>query len=203
MLKLLKVAMAVCVVSLFTPAASSAAPVNFVGTVTPGNAIFAPGTPMSLSLMYTPAVGLSAVVTSAVLSIGAQTWSTLVGANTVSITTNGAAADDLSISLNFGPSTPGGFGSTAAGFTMTIFGNVDLGAAPDATEANINTIAAFGNPGSGALGLVGGVPGGFQLVGFSGSAVPEPGSIVLLSGLGLVFGRGAWKRRKLAKQQAA
>ena len=203
MLRLLKAAIAVCVVSSLTAATASAAPVNFVGTVSPGNALFAAGTAMSLALDFTPAVGLTALVNTATLTIGTQSWSTLIGGagDVVSIVTNGVGPDDLAVNLSFGPSAPGGFGTITAALGLTINSGVDLGAAPDASAVNIATLAAFGNPGGGSLVLQGGVPG-LVFTNFSGTAVPEPGSIALLSGLGLVFGRGAWRRRK-AKQIAA
>jgi hypothetical protein len=197
MTRLMKAALAVCLAISLAGRANAAA-VSFTGSTTVANSLFAAATPVTLLLNYTPAVGLVAAVTSATFTIDGQTWSTLVGAaNQIAIVPNGALNDDLVIDLDFAPSVPGGFGSVLAHMNLTITGDSDLGPAPDASEANVNAIID-GNPGSGSLFLLGPEVGGLVVTSFSGTAaaVPEPGSIALLSCLGMVVGRRAWKRRQ-------
>lgn len=204
MLRLMRYVLSIAAILFVSNTQSFAAPVNFIGSTSPANSLFAAGTPVVLSLDYTPAAGLVAAVNTATLTIGGQTWNTLLPGSTLSIVTNGAGNDDLSLGLSFGPSL-GGLGTIAAAMNLTIFGTTDLGAAPDASQANVSLLAAFGNPGSGSLFLLGGpgIPGGGLFTNFGGTAVPEPGSIALLSGLGVVFFRRAWKKRNASTDNAA
>lgn len=204
MYRLLKTGLATCLLSSLM-ATAQAAPVYFAGTVGPGNSLFAAGTAVFLSLDFTPSVGAVAPVTAASLTIGAETWSSL-SLGSVSILDNGAANDDLSIALTWGPSSPGGLGTGAAALSLTISGDQDLGPAPDATFFNVNSIAMNpdgGNPGSGSLTLAGAEIPGFALAtSFSGTAVPEPGTVALLSCLGMACSAGAWRRRRRNLQEA-
>lgn len=206
MLRLLKTsAAAALLITCMAPARS--APVAFIGATTGGNALFAAGTPVSLNLDFTPSATATATVTAAMLTIGPETWSVLdVTGGTVSIVENGAANDELEVALTFLPSAPGGLGSGTAGLTLTILGHKDLGPGAVASFENVNMIAmnpSGGNPGTGSLLLAGGeVPGVVLSTTFSGTAVPEPGTVALLSGLGMVFGAGAWRRRRRNLQDA-
>lgn len=175
-----------------------AATVDFLGSVSnPVNPLFVNGTAVSLTLDYTPAVGLQAVVNSAALAIGGDSWTTLTGAtNFVTILDNGAGTDDLSIQLSFGPSA-NGLGNLASAFNMIISGGVDLGAGPDASAVNVGQIAANGNSAIGSLFLF---PEN-ATVNFSGTAVPEPSSVFAMGAIGLCLLGGAWRKR--SKQLAA
>jgi hypothetical protein len=202
MLRLAKLTVAVCLMSALMTTAR-AAPVAFVGTVSATNALFSVGTPVAFTLSYTPAVGGVAAVTAANVTIGLEQWIGAGAIGSVTIVENGAAADDLDIAVSLPPSLVGGLGSAAATLTATIFGQFDLGPAPDASIANVNLIAANGNPGSGVMTLVGSeIPGTALGTSFSGEAIPEPGTVALLGGLGIVFSAGAWRRRRREKQEA-
>jgi hypothetical protein len=86
-------------------------------------------------------------------------------------------------------------------------GNLSLiftrpGSLPDqfVSAANVNTMLSNPTSYDGTFTLVAGGPGEAS---FSGTIpVPEPGSISLLAGLGLVCGRRVWRRRQ-QKQAAA
>jgi hypothetical protein len=202
MTRMTRLALSLCLATMFASQAN-AATVGFTGTTGAGSlGAFAAGTPVTLTLTYTPVGlggGLTAVVTAASLNIqGFTPWNSLTGVNTISIVPNGAGNDNLSVSLNFNPA--GGLGTTVATLSMTFSGDEDLGLNPDATEANVGAIlftASGGNPASGNFTFIGGGIPGFGIAPLSGAAVvPEPGSMMLLSGLGLVLGRRAWKRRR-------
>lgn len=187
------------VTCLVTSVSASAAVVSFSGTVnSPVNTQFANGTAVVMQLNYTPAVGLQAVINTATLAIGGDSWTTLTGAsNFISIIENGMGNDDLSIQMSFGPST-NGLGSLASVFNMTINGGVDLGVAPDASEVNIGLLAANGNSATGSLFLF----PELTTVNFSGTAVPEPSSVLAMGAMGLCLVGGVWRKRKQSQLTA-
>jgi len=81
---------------------------------------------------------------------------------------------------------------------------IDIGVDPNATDANVRALTQLGTSVTGTVLNVGGIGADpFGTITLSGSVVaPEPGSIALLSGLGLVVGRRLLKRRA-KKQEAA
>lgn len=203
MKNLFKAGLMVALTVISTAASSQAGVLNFSGTA-PGTAP-APFTsqPWALALTYTANNGGPvATITAATLTIGAETFllKTVGAANAPAITVTsvaGANNDQLGIVAEFEASTPGNFGQT---FTLlspfTVFGTDDVGAAI-ASDANIQTLGAkIGNT---FMGQFMPFPPG-QAFFLSGSVpAPEPGSIALLSGLGLIVGRRMLKRRA-AKQ---
>lgn len=202
MSQVMKAAMAVCLATSLA-AQADAGYVGFRGTTVGGNPLFGPGSPVVLDLTFAPAVGFTAPVTTAFVQIGAETWSAF-GGGSVTIIPNGAAPDDLSVALTFAPSTPGGLGTASAVFNLTINGVEEIPPPVDATEANVHLVAKNGNVASGTMTLVGGeIPGFVLATPFSGTAVPEPGSVALLGGLGLVLAGGAWRRRRQSAKAAA
>lgn len=81
----------------------------------------------------------------------------------------------------------------------------DIGTNPNATDANIQALTKVGTTVNGTVLNISGLGGAgpFNTITLTGSVVaPEPGSIALLSGLGLVVGRRLLKRRA-KKQEAA
>ena len=90
----------------------------------------------------------------------------------------------------FGPSA-NGLGALVSSFNMTISGGVDLGVAPDASQYNINLIANDA-PSTGSLFLF----PELTTVNFSGTAVPEPSSVLAVGAIGLCLVGGAWRKRK-------
>ena len=69
----------------------------------------------------------------------------------------------------------------------------DLGLSSDATQANWDAI--YFSSLTQTLPAAGFFLADGAAYTFEGAAVPEPSSIAILSGLGLVFARGAWRRR--------
>lgn len=204
----LKFAIVLVLAGSLSTSTASAAPVSFLGTVDgAANSLFAPGTIVTLALDLTPGAGVTAPISTASLTIGLETWNVLIGGinDVATIVPNGPATDNLDIQAFFSPSTPGGIGGAGLSLLqLTIFGVDDLGAAPTASAGNIGLLAKNNNVATGSLVLAGlGVPGGATVVNFSGTAIPEPGSMALLSGLGMVFGFGAWRRRRQATLETA
>ena len=176
--------------------------VAFSGTISGAlGGPFAVGQSVFLAANFTAGAGVAAI-TSGSMIVNGQLWSTVAAGGTVTIGNNGtndfvrvqwtpgAAFSDLS--------TPGGFASGPLDLTLTSTTNLGLSGA---TQSNLDTIYAASNSLPGSVLGVFSAGGGFYS--FTGAAVPEPGSIALLSGLGLVFGRRVMKRRKLAKELSA
>ncbi len=204
----LKFATVLVLAGSLSTSTASAAPVSFLGTVDgAANTVFAPGTLVSLALDLTPGAGLTAAISTASLKIGSENWNVLIGGinDVATIVPNGAATDNLDMQAFFSPSSPSGIGGAGLSLLqLTIFGVDDLGVAPTASEGKIELLAKGDNVATGSLVLAGvGVPGGATVVNFSGTAIPEPGSMAVLSGLGMVFGFGAWRRRRQASLETA
>jgi len=204
MKNLFKAGLMVALAVISTAASSQAGILKFGGTTqssapTPFNS-----KGWSLALTYTANNGgPTAAITAATLTIGAETFllKTSGAANAPVLTVNAVAGNDnLSIVAEFQASTPGGYGSTFSLLSpFTVNGTDDIGAAI-ASDVNVQTLGAkIGNTFTGQFLPV--LPG--QPIALSGSVpAPEPGSIALLSGLGLIVGRRMLKRRA-AKQNVA
>jgi hypothetical protein len=175
------------------------------------------GRAWTMLVTYTPAVFGPAAVTAATLffysndatdhkneSFNLIPAGANVAANEIGVTQNaGANNDSLTIQMEFGPSELGRGTASAFMDNLVVTGQTDVGNT-NGTVANITALGAIGNSVAGTFRVSPrpGGPGSLQvnLTGFS--AVPEPGSIALLSGLGLVVGRRLLKRRA-KKQEAA
>jgi len=193
-------------------ASVSAEQIYFRGTAASANALFS-GRLWTMLLTYTPNASGPATFAAATLffySNNATNYRNesfnLIAAttegltNTITVVQNaGVNNDSLSISSELGPSDLGR-GSTAAfinGFTVT--GTTDVGNT-NGTAANMKALGEIGNSVAGTLTLLPRLSGVSSVIIFTGLvAVPKPGSIALLSGLGLVVGRRLLKRR--AKKQ--
>jgi len=206
MKNLFKAGLMVALAVISTAASSQAGILKFGGTTqssapTPFNS-----KSWALALTYTANNGGAvATVTAASLTIGAETFllKTSGAANAPTITVNsvtGANNDTLGIVLEFQGSTPGGYGSIISLLSPFTVNGTDDVASAIASDVNIQTLGAkIGNTFAGQFLPV--LPG--QPIALSGSVpAPEPGSIALLSGLGLIVGRRMLKRRS-AKQNVA
>ena len=171
----------------------------------------------TMLVTYTPAVSGPATVTAATLfwySNDAtdhrnESFNLVAPANVanneIAVNQNaGSNNDGLTIQTEFGPSELGR-GTTAAFMdNLVVTGQKDV-ANTNGTVANITALGAIGNSVAGTFRVAPrpGTAGGSLQVNLTGFvAVPEPGSIALLSGLGLVVGRRLLKRRA-KKQEAA
>ncbi len=204
MKNMFKAGLMVALTVISTAASSQAGVLNFGGT-TLGTAP-APFTSQAWSLVLTYTAnngGPTAAITAATLTIGAETFllKTVGASNAPVLTVNALAGNDsFGIVAEFQGSTPGGYGSTFSLLSpFTVYGTDDIGAAI-ASDANVQTLGAkIGNTFAGQFLAV---PTG-QPIQLSGIVpAPEPGSIALLSGLGLIVGRRMLKRRA-AKQNVA
>jgi len=117
----------------------------------------------------------------------------------------GANNDALQIGTEFGASELGRGATFAYYDNLVVTGTSDV-SSTNGTAANIQQLAALGNSLSGTFRLsprpsTGSGSLQVNLTGFA--AVPEPSTVALLSGLGLVIGRRVWKRRSAKKQNVA
>ena len=198
-------------------ASASAEQIYFRGTAsaTGTNSNLFNGRLWTLLVTYTPAVSGPASITAASLFFYSndatnhknETFN-LIAPSTVSNSivvtqTGGTNNDTLTLDPEFGPSELGR-GTQAAYITnLVVTGTTDV-SNTNGTAANIAALSAFGNTVGGTLQVFPSLSGGFTTnITLNGNvAVPEPGSIALLSGLGLVVGRRLLKRRA-KKQEAA
>jgi hypothetical protein len=206
MKNLFKAGLMVALAVISTAASSQAAVLSslrFAGTTTAGSSAPLASKAWSLSLTYVPnPTGAAAAISAATLTIGTETFLLNSGFGTPQITVisaTGANNDQLGILAYFSNSSPGGVGNGGfAPLTLTVAGTSDVAAAL-ASNANIQQLGAQGyTPVSGSFAF------GTGLTAILNGAVPapEPGSIALLSGLGLIVGRRMLKRRA-AKQNVA
>lgn len=116
----------------------------------------------------------------------------------------GSNNDGLKIGTEFGPSELGRGAISAYYDNLVITGGSDV-SNTNGTVANIQQLAAIGNSVSGTFRLSPRPSGTSSLqVNLTGfAAVPEPSTVALLSGVGLVIGRRVWKRRSAKKQNVA
>jgi len=207
----------VALVASTVPAAAER--VEFAGTLDPSAAAVFGGTNFYLLANFTPSGGAAATV------VANNTWriSTLIaGTKTFNLansgtfnkitvkdgaTRAGGNSNEDYLALGFRADTIGGqFPDDAVNgdinlLQVDILGKVNVPLV--ASAANIYALAAYGNTVQGTFTLanVTGNPGGS--FSFNGMIVPEPGSIALLSGLGLVVAGRIWKRRSAKKQNVA
>jgi len=179
---------------------SNAGVLKFAGTTSSAQSA-ADGLAWSMDVVFTPASGAIANISSAVLTIGTETFllntNVLSNPDTVTVTSVGGPNNDTAtLAMHFLGSSPSSVGSTVAILTsLVVNGKVDVPAV--ASDANIAALAALGNLVTGGSLVV--APGfggtGSNLITLNGSIpVPEPSSVILLTGLGLVVGRRFLRR---------
>jgi len=174
---------------------------NFAGTTTSGTSA-ANSLAWTLSVVFTPASGAVANISSATLVVGNQTFLRNSAGNADTITVNSVAGvnnDTATLAIDFLQSTPGSLGSAVAILTnLTLNGKVDVPTV--ANDANIALLAQQNNTvTNGSFILFPGFAGGVDTITLNGSVpAPEPSSVLLLTGLGLVVGR-RYLRKMLKK----
>jgi hypothetical protein len=171
---------------------SQAGVLKLAGTTSSATGVF-DNLVWSFDAVYTQNLaGAAAVITSGVLKLGTTTLNVNTGTagDTITVTVDPGVNDDrLVIAFDYGSSGTG----------LTVQGKADVASAI-ASDANISLLAALGNSVSGpssvtlfdtVLGVV--------TVTLNGSVpVPEPSSLGILACLGLVVGRGVYKRARAA-----
>jgi hypothetical protein len=201
---LLRAAITACVAAIAVTGSASAAQIYLYGTA---EEEVAPNvqSPWTLLVTYTPSTTYRADVTAAVFQVTrfgtTYTWNSLESSTQNRIRISSFKnAYDLSIRFQGPSSTP--IGSTTGQFQADVDITVGGGAVValrEATEANVNLLTSTGS-------LVGGkflvdpdlpfdTDGMLPLDGVP-RPVPEPTSVMLLSGLGLVAGRRVMARRR-------
>jgi hypothetical protein len=160
-----------------------------------------------MALTYTAnAGGPVAALTAGSLKIGGETFALLTAGppvpNTLTVAVvAGTNNDTLAVNAYFQASTPGGFGSIVAVLApFTVTGSDIVGSAL-ATEVNIQNLGTtVDNTFTGSfLPVLPSVP-----VALNGTVpAPEPGSVAVLCGLGLIVGRRVLKSRSSKKQEVA
>jgi hypothetical protein len=204
MLRGLVMTMTICLAGVMSTPTHAAA-VVFTGTLDDGGVgsqTFSPANnAATLTAFFTPGAG-AATITSAILTagtgVGKQTWTFGLGGVNDKITVSQGGGNDrvrAFIASNGVTSTSGGLS----------FGGLNLLLNAPGTTGNVNSSAWQTIYNSARHGQNGAAVTGFVTVdnftyNFSGTAVPEPGSIALLSGLGLVF--GAVRRRRQTRVTA-
>jgi hypothetical protein len=106
------------------------------GTVTAPTADI--GKTFSLMADYTPSTSQSAVLNSATLVVGSQTWSSLLGGTTPAITL-ASARNAFTIAGQFSGSSPGNVGDIFTSLSLNLISSVTV-PLRQATEANINAL---------------------------------------------------------------
>ena len=184
--------------------AANAGSIWFAGTVSGGA-----GGNWFMKVQYTPnSSGPAATTLSGTLELSGNT----LNFDSVAVGGGGATSPVLTIdegnpadrvSIIAGLTGTGGKSGILNSFNSPTTG-FDIGTNPNATDANIAALTKLGTTVSGTVLNISGLGGGvFGTITLNGSVVaPEPGSIALLSGLGLVVGRRLLKRRA-KKQEAA
>jgi len=184
--------------------AANAGTIWFAGTVTGGA-----GGNWFMKVQYTPnGSGSTATALSGTLELSGNTlnFDTVAvggGPATSPVLTIEEGSPSDRVSILAGLTGTGGKSGILSSFYSPATG-IDIGVNPNATDANIAALTKLGTTVSGTVLNISGLGGGFlSNITLNGSVVaPEPGSIALLSGLGLVVGRRLLKRRA-KKQEAA
>ena len=209
MKNLFKAGLMVALAVISTATSSQAAVLNslrFEGTTTAASSAPLASMAWSLFLTYVPnPTGAVAGISAATLKIGTETFvmNTFSGPKIIVTPVAGSNNDKLDIQAFFNNSVPGTVGNGGFAYlNLTVSGTSDIvGSA--ASDANIQALGGtIRTPVSGTFDFGPSSPP--YLVAYLNGSVPapEPGSIALLSGLGLIVGRRMLKRRG-AKQNAA
>ena len=199
MVSYFKAAVLACAVAIAASGSANAAQLLLTGKVIGPVADI--GKTFSLSVNYAPSATSAAVINSATLVVGAQTWSSLLGGiGQNPAITIASAKNAFTIAGQFGGSTPGNVGDIITSLSLNVTSATPV-AAQQATEDNINAIFASRSSALGTLTIVGNTAGNFggnilNLEGSLPAAVPEPGSLLVLGGLGLFVGRRMMVRRQ-------
>ncbi len=180
-------------------------PVHAVAFIATGTVI-APtadiGKTFSLTADYTPSSSQSAVLNSATLVVGTQTWSSLLGGTSPSITVS-SARDSFTIAGQFPGSTPGNVGDIFTSLSLNLASSITV-PLRQATEANINALYGAQTSVLGTLTLVSGgtSPFGGPILNLQGNPLPSPpaatapGPLPLL-GAASAFGFARTLRKRL------
>ncbi len=207
MKNVLTMAALVAAVAVYAPT-GQAANVTFSGVTSSNSTLgnFQSGNAFTISIDYTPVTsGTVASVTGSTLTISTNSGDKTFLGGTGSMTLGAGNPTPLNINISYDNS------SAAVGQPYN--GNLTLTVTPVsgvftiASQANIESIirplSAYGGDIKGVVFAPGTFSSPKDAVSFSGSiAVPEPGSIGLLTGLGCVVGRRLWRRRQ-QKQASA
>ncbi|MEI7700462.1 MAG: hypothetical protein WCK86_11745 [Planctomycetia bacterium] len=200
----LKSGLLVAVAVMSLASSSQAGVLGFSGTTTAGSSSPFASKAWSLALTYTANnSGPTAVVTAATLVIGSETFglNTGFGSPQLALTpVAGTNNDTMSIQGFFNNSVPGAVGNGGFSFlNLTLTGTNDITGLA-ASDANVQLLGAtIGNTVTGnfAFGT------GLTAVLNGSVPAPEPGSIAVLCGLGLIVGRRVLKSRSSKKQEVA
>ncbi|MFN4918917.1 MAG: hypothetical protein ACK524_08945 [Planctomyces sp.] len=178
---------------------SQAGVLKLAGTTSSATGVF-DNLNWSFDAVYTQNLaGAAAVITSGVLKLGTTTLNVNTGTagDTITVTVDPGVNDDrLVIAFDYGNSGTILGGSVSG---LTVQGKADVASAI-ASDANISLLAALGNSVSGPSSVTLFDTGlGVVTVTLDGSVpVPEPSSLGILACLGLVVGRGVYKRARAA-----
>jgi len=210
MTRFLKAALAACVAVVSAAGSASAAQVYLTGTAKED--ISGVTSTWTLLVNYTPSTAIMAPVTSADFRINRSgtiyQWNVLKSSSQNRIRIAGAqTAYDLGLRFQGPANAPAGAttGQFQSDVNLTVGGGTTL-ANQEATEANISLLTSTSTVLQGQF-IVDteapfGTAGVLPLDGTPTSAVPEPGSMLLLGGLGLVAGRRVMARRRQQKANA-
>ena len=209
MLRGLLMTMTLCLTGAMC-APTQAAQVVFAGQISqagksPGAYSYATNVLASMNVGFVPAAAAIANATNGFLKVGADVFqlSLTPGDTTVTVDSNGAF-EKVTVDFVGGAAVAGktiNFGSFS--WTSTVPTGLNIGQNKTLNWQAIYDAAA--NPKNGVSGSFNLTDTGVgkslsQNFNFSGAAVPEPGSIALLGGLGLVF--GAVRRRRQTRATA-
>jgi hypothetical protein len=212
MIRLFKAALAACLAAVTAAGTADAAQVFFSGTAKED--VSGVESNWTLLVEYSPTTlpAIEAPVTSADFRINRggtlYQWNVLKASSQNRIRIAGArTAYDLGLRFQGPANAPAGSttGQFQADVNLTVGGGTTL-ANQEASEANIALLTSTSTVLQGQFLVDTESPFGtanvLTLDGTPATAIPEPGSIVLLSGLGLVAGRRVMARRRQQKAKA-